>query len=471
MSLDGQLTKGHQWADLHGHAVVEGVRDDGVSGDVSPFERPSLGPWLTDKVSEWDVLVAYKLDRLSRRLTHFSALLDWATEHGKTIVVVQDSIDTGTPSGLLIAQVLATFAQFERATIRGRILDAKSDRRIRGRWNGGAAPYGFRAVGHPDGGTVLEPDPEVTPVLEEAAAWLLEGMSASAVAAALTKRGVPTPRDVNAIRRGRKPAGKPWHPQSLLWVFRSRTLLGELQHDGEPLRDESGRTVSVSAPAIDPDVWRRLQPIVAQKTSRRTADTSGVLDVLFCALCGGKLYTFSSRRGDKTWRYLRCSNRTRYKSCSGKAVLYNDVVAQLEAELLLHYGPYQMNERVYDPGEDHTAEIEDATAALVYLTTQASGKSPAVQAAYQPRIEALEAEIERLSALPSHPAGYVYRPTGKTFAEAWGSSDTEERRRLMLRLGVRAKVGRTDADYWLEVMPDPNSFGSVVANPYPESAG
>jgi DNA invertase Pin-like site-specific DNA recombinase len=467
MSLDGQLSKGHQWADLHGHDVVADVRDDGVSGDVSPFERPGLGPWLTDRVAEWDVLVAYKLDRLSRRLTHFSALLDWATEGGKAVVVVADSIDTGTPSGLVVAQVLASFAQFERTTIRGRILDAKTDRRVTGRWNGGAAPYGFRSVKHPDGGTVLEPDPELAPVIGEAAQWLLEGFSASAVCDEFTKRGIPTPRDVNAVRRGRDPGGKPWTPQSLLWVFRSRTLLGESSHRGEPVRDAAGRVLRWSEPAIDPETWRRLQPVIAPKTSRRTADTSGALDVLFCGLCGAKMYTFSARRGEVTRRYFRCSNRTRYKSCDCKAVLYDDTMAQLEAELLAAFGPYQLNERVYDPGEDHTAEIEDATGALLYLTTQAAGKSPAVRAAYEPRIADLEAELDRLGGLPTRAAGYRYQPTGQTFADAWSAGDAEARRRLMIRLGVVAKVAKTPDDYWFTVTADPKAFVSEVANPWP----
>lgn len=452
----------HKWADLHGHTVVADVTDVDVSGDTDPFTRPGLGPWLTDRVDEWDILVVYKLDRLSRRLSHFSGLVDWATERGKSIAVIDNHLDTSTPAGLLVAQVLAMFAQFERTTIQGRMLDAKAKRRSKGRWNGGNVPYPYRPVPGPEGGSVLVPDPDSVAVLNEIVARVLEGEAATAVANDLTARGVPTPVDRQAVIRGGKPKGRRWTATAVLGMLRGRAILGESWHNGEPVRGEDGHVVRFGEPVVSAEVYARLQAALAPRPPRRTAAVSGLLDVVFCAQCGGKMYSALERaKGRELWR-LRCANKTRFRTCTARQVPLEDVRDIIATELLAAYGDRQLLERVYDPGEDHTAEIEDSTGALMYLVQQAAGKPEAVRAVYAPRIAALEAEIEALSAMPSRPAGYVYRETGQTFGEAWTAGDAEAQRRLLVRAGVRAKVGREpDGGVFVGMSVDPKVFDMV----------
>ena len=76
------------WADNNGHEVVAWAEDVDVSGSVSPFEAPELGPYLTDKhKGEWDILVAWKLDRLARNAISMNYLFGWIQDNGKQLVL------------------------------------------------------------------------------------------------------------------------------------------------------------------------------------------------------------------------------------------------------------------------------------------------------------------------------------------------------------------------------------------------
>jgi site-specific DNA recombinase len=87
----------------------------GVSGAVSPFKREGLGGYLTDaRADGWDVLLALKLDRISRSAEDAHKLLRWCTERGKRIVTTDDGIDTATTNGKVFIQLAAVFAEVER---------------------------------------------------------------------------------------------------------------------------------------------------------------------------------------------------------------------------------------------------------------------------------------------------------------------------------------------------------------------
>lgn len=73
-------------ARARGDRIVASVEDLDVSGSVSPFARPNLGPWITEpaKVAQWDGIIVAKIDRLTRSLYDFADLVRWCNAHGKT---------------------------------------------------------------------------------------------------------------------------------------------------------------------------------------------------------------------------------------------------------------------------------------------------------------------------------------------------------------------------------------------------
>src|SRR5690606_676839 len=167
------------WATVHAATVTAVVEDLDVSGAVSPWDRPGLGPHLSDPalVASWDVLVVWKLDRLSRSALDTLRLLEWARENGKRVVAVADSLDSASTMGQVWIQLSAIFAEVERTNIRERVLAARRYLRSAGKHGGGRPPYGYRSVPDGRGNRVLDLDPEAADVVREIVERVLSGES------------------------------------------------------------------------------------------------------------------------------------------------------------------------------------------------------------------------------------------------------------------------------------------------------
>src|SRR5210317_1372319 len=127
-----------------GWALVRDQYDDGgISGGT--LERPSLQQLLADiEDGLVDVVVVYKIDRLSRSLIDFSKLVEVFDRNGVTFVSVTQSFNTTTSMGRLTLNILLSFAQFEREVTAERIRDKVAASRRKGMWMGGVPPYGYR---------------------------------------------------------------------------------------------------------------------------------------------------------------------------------------------------------------------------------------------------------------------------------------------------------------------------------------
>src|SRR3954464_835874 len=116
--------------------------DGGISG--ATLERPALKRLLADiEAQRVDVVVVYKIDRLSRALMDFSKLVEVFDRNNVTFVSVTQSFNTTTSMGRLTLNILLSFAQFEREVIGERIRDKFAASRKRGIWMGGWAPLGY----------------------------------------------------------------------------------------------------------------------------------------------------------------------------------------------------------------------------------------------------------------------------------------------------------------------------------------
>ena len=161
--------------------------DTDTSGAVRPFERPDLGPWLTDprKIAQWDTLMVSKLDRLSRSVLDFGDLLEWCKANGKNILSLDGEVNTDTATGWLHVQIIMTFAEFERRRMSERRADASRKIASNAGWHGGhSTEWGYRPV-QVNGVWQQEPDPEQVPMINEAAKRVINGESTQSVALAL----------------------------------------------------------------------------------------------------------------------------------------------------------------------------------------------------------------------------------------------------------------------------------------------
>ncbi len=124
-------------------AVTERYDDGGWSG--GSMERPALQQLLADiKSSKVNIVVVYKVDRLTRSLADFAKIVEILDQNDASFVSVTQSFNTTTSMGRLTLNVLLSFAQFEREVTSERIRDKVAASKKKGMWMGGAVPHGFK---------------------------------------------------------------------------------------------------------------------------------------------------------------------------------------------------------------------------------------------------------------------------------------------------------------------------------------
>lgn len=92
--IQTQDVRSVEWARHEGHVIVHVTKDRNVSGAIAPWERPELGPWLTDPVElvQYDGIVAYDVSRLSREYFDLAWLRKWAEENHKKLYVIKERL-------------------------------------------------------------------------------------------------------------------------------------------------------------------------------------------------------------------------------------------------------------------------------------------------------------------------------------------------------------------------------------------
>jgi site-specific DNA recombinase len=119
--------------------------DGGFSG--GNIQRPALKRLMDDiKAGKINIVVVYKIDRLSRSLSDFSKLIDVFDEYKVSFVSVTQQFNTNTSTGRLMLNMLLSFAQYEREVTGDRIRDKVRAQKVRGMWTGGFVPLGYDAI-------------------------------------------------------------------------------------------------------------------------------------------------------------------------------------------------------------------------------------------------------------------------------------------------------------------------------------
>ena len=143
VSTDRQTTENQERelqavADRMGWRIVEVYRDEGISGAKGRKDRPALDALCKDAARRrFDLIMAWSVDRLGRSLQDLVAFLSDVHGYGVDLFLHQQGVDTTTPSGKALFQMMGVFSEFERAMIRERVLSglarAKADGKALGR--------------------------------------------------------------------------------------------------------------------------------------------------------------------------------------------------------------------------------------------------------------------------------------------------------------------------------------------------
>ncbi|MBC7102824.1 MAG: recombinase family protein [Parvibaculum sp.] len=260
----------------------ESYDDGGFSGGT--LDRPALKRLLADiEDGRIDVVVVYKIDRLSRSLMDFAKLVEVFDRGGVTFVSVTQSFNTTTSMGRLTLNILLSFAQFEREVIGERIRDKIAASRKRGMWMGGFVPLGYEVR---DRKLVIN-DAEAATVRMIFERFVEVG-SATALARALAAEGVRT-------RRGRL-VDKGF----LYKLLNNRVYIGDVVHKGTAYPGEHEAIITRA-------FWDKVHGILREsprmRAGRTRAATPALLKGLIFGPTGCAMTPTHTRRGDKLYRY------------------------------------------------------------------------------------------------------------------------------------------------------------------------
>ena len=296
-SLDNQREASEAYIKSQAHEGWRLIRDRYDDGGFSggSMDRPALQRLLDDvRARRIDVIVVYKVDRLTRSLADFAKLVELFDAHDVSFVSVTQSFNTTTSMGRLTLNVLLSFAQFEREVTGERIRDKIAASKKKGIWMGGVGPA--RLSGREPGAACRR------------GACRLRARSLSALSRG-RQRGATKGRP----RRGGRPVAGPNRRDGQddgrrarsagdisTRSCRTRSTLGRLRHKGQ-VHD------GLHAPIVDPETWDRVQ-MPARGTD---AEEKAVAVRMLIRFLAGKLYDDRGHRmspshaakGGRRWRY------------------------------------------------------------------------------------------------------------------------------------------------------------------------
>jgi site-specific DNA recombinase len=296
-----------EYCRLYGLEVAQTYADDGVSGTIPLHERPEGRRLLEDaKEGKFSTLLVYRLDRLGRSLLVTVEAHDRLQALGVALKSATEPIDTSNPSGRLIFQMLASFAEYERETIRERTR-AGLHRAYRGGRHFGVVPYGYRT----DDEGRLQVVPEEAKIVREIISNVAEGSTLYAEAKRLNDLGVSTPgwRYGNGKTR---PGSKLWSVMTVSNMVRQSAYSGVHKvkvNGGKDIIEQPVPTV------LEPGLQERAMAVLEENSRYRNRKNDRrylLRGLVRCATCGGACTGHTSSRRGKKYHYYACRTAKTY---------------------------------------------------------------------------------------------------------------------------------------------------------------
>jgi site-specific DNA recombinase len=408
-SIETQRAAAHQWLTAHGHDPAEGVEyiDAGVSGAKPLEQRKGMSALMA---ATPDVVIAWKLDRYARSMSEFLRLVAWAEAYGAKIATTDNTIDTSTPTGRMVGNVLAALAEWERSMIAARISEGHETRRTQGRWSSGRAPFGYQIIRR-DGAAYLAVDAAQAELIRAAVAKLI---SDGTVAGTARMVGLSEPQ---------------WRR-----LLKSPTLRGHRAHKGALVLAADGVTpVQFADPILTAAeakaVRERLLALATGTDRAPRRATPLVAGLAFCYRCAGRLNGGTSDKGVPLYR---CK--------AGHVTIYAETLDQrVEAEFLRTWGQFAEHVVRLEGGNDLSAEMIAAQEQARRLGERMATAGPLMLATLGEMEAELEAAYAALRAAHDPEVREVQVPTGRTMADAWEASP-ESRSRLLADLHLRVTL-------------------------------
>lgn len=380
--------------------------DAGVSG-AKPLEaRKHMRRLMRDRPA---VVVAWKLDRYARSVSEFLRLVAWCEAHSARLATTDSTINTGTPTGRMVAVVLAALAEWERSMIADRIKDGHATRRQQGRWGSGRPPYGYD-IERRDGAAYLAVNEEQKAKIRAAVARLIDADGKGTVTGTARMVDISEPQ---------------WRR-----LLKSRVLRGQRESKGKLEVGPDGVTpVQFADPIISAAEHKAIRErLLALATGTDRAPRSEApmcAGMGWCYKCDGPLNGGTSGQGIKL-----------YKCKAGHVTIYAETLDQrVEEEFHIRWGGFAEHVVRLEGGNDLSDEMMEAQEQAARIAAQMASAGPLMLTTLNEKAEELEAAYAALRAAHDPEVREVLEPTGRTLSEAW-KADTGARSRLLADLGL-----------------------------------
>src|ERR1700732_1253178 len=247
-SLDAQYDAASAYIRSQAHAGWTLIRsrydDGGYSGGST--DRPDLQRLLDDiRARKLDVVVVYKVDRLTRSLADFAKMVELFDAHAVSFVAVTQQFNTTSSMGRLTLHVLLSFAQFEREVTGERIRDKIAASKRRGMWMGGTVALGYDVSDHR-----LVINPAEAETVKGIFQRYLELRSVRLLKDDLDRRGIIS--KIRLSRNGNRSGGKAFSRGALYELLSTPVYIGEIRHRKE-------RHPGQHEPIMERELWERAQ--------------------------------------------------------------------------------------------------------------------------------------------------------------------------------------------------------------------
>ena len=293
-SLAAQVDQIKSFIKNQGWAALEIYSDDGYS--AKNRNRPALKRLLDDASEKrFDVVLAYKIDRLSRRLKDLIEIVEELSHYEVGFKSITELIDTTTPEGRLMFHQFGSFAQYERELIGQRTRMGMLKRFKEGKWYGGPAPYGYSLNG--DGLKIKENEAKIVRLIYDLADK--KNMGVINIARYLNEK------KIKVIHT------KLWRQNTVYHILTNPRYIGEWHWGGE-------RVAGAHKPIIKQAQFEKIQ----KDLKIRKAKTRGLMSpnlltgLIFCKCSSAMHVLYPGIPPKNKYRYYVCTSRSIHKNCT-----------------------------------------------------------------------------------------------------------------------------------------------------------
>ncbi|MDF2791924.1 MAG: site-specific recombinase for integration and excision [Neobacillus sp.] len=323
-SISAQKQRLSAYAQSQDWDIIGLYADEGIS--AKDMNRPDLQRMIQDiKDGHIDVVLVYKLDRLTRSVLDLYEILQIFDKYDCKFKSATEVYDTTTAIGRLFLTLVAALAQWERENLGERVRFGMREKVWQGEWHGGTAPFGYNVI---DGKLVID-EKEAMVVRKIFDLYTAEGLSDRRTALELNDLGYLTKKD------------KFWNEIKVARILKNPVYIGKFRWDTKGSRKDY--FVSDGAPKfIDESTFYKAQKLRSARSivhGRQSTSNYYFSGSLRCARCGSLLKGVATFHGKNKFKHYQCRKRT-IKQCDLGTISERLFEKAFISYLLEHYPPH-----------------------------------------------------------------------------------------------------------------------------------